>query len=141
MSLDSLNNAISSMGGSWVKLNSKEHGVLEGKVVEFEERDRRTPDGDIVYKKGTQNARKEWLFTLEVEARENDDDDGLRKFAANESAQRAIAEAVKESGKQAEVGGTLKIAVKEDPEDTYSQATYQARYTPPVEVIFDADEF
>lgn len=133
MSMDALNEAVASSGGSWVKLRTIEDGAVEGRILDFVKRDRTDPDGNVVYKKGTQTPRTEWVFTLEVdESERGDDDDGVRKLPCNESMQRAISEAIKAAGKPAEEGGTLKVGVSEDPEDSYSQATYRARYTPPV---------
>lgn len=138
MSLDALNSAAQSLGGSWVKLNDKnEHPPVEGEIVDFEIRDRTDMNGDIVYKKGTTTARKEWVITLRVDDSLIDDpnDDGLRKLSLNESGQRAVAAAIKEAGVAAETGGVLKIGVAENAPDKFSQATYRARYTPPAKPL------
>lgn len=141
MSLDELNNAVASVGGSWVKLQ-KVGDTIEGEIVAFEKRNRTDPQGNVVMKRGTDTPRIEWLFTLKVDDLEGPDDDGLRKLPANESMQRAIATAIKEAGVQAEVGGRLKVGVKADPPDTYSQAEYQARYTAPAaKVDINPDDF
>src|SRR5690606_33717812 len=106
MALDELAEAAASLGGKWVKLQKKADGAIEGKVVAFEKRNRTDPDGNVVYKRGTQTPRIEWLFTLEVdpELREGPDDDGIRKLAANESMQWAIAAAIKEAGGTPNIG-------------------------------------
>lgn len=147
MSLDTLNDAVNSMGGSWYKLFDKdEHPAIEGQILDFTERDRTDPDGNVVFKKGTTTPRKEWVFTLQTELRDADnaEDDGIRKLSLNESAQRAVAKAIKDSGQKAAVGGTLKLGVKTNAPDKFSQAEYQAKYTPGVAVIdvpIDDDEF
>lgn len=138
MSLDSLNDAVNSMGGSWYKLYLKDdHAPIEGQILDFQERDRTDTDGDVVYKKGTTTPRKEWVFTLQTSLRDpdNNDDDGIRKISLNESGQRAVAKAIKESGEKAALGGTLKVGVRADAPDKFSQAEYIARYTPPAKTI------
>lgn len=134
MSLDELNTAVASTGGGWFTLHKKEHGTLEGTVISFEKRDRTNPKGDIVYKNGTQNPRKVWTFTLKLDETspliEGPDDDGLRKFDANESAQMAIARAIREAKVTAKEGDRLKIKVKEEAaEGDYKQAEYVAVWT------------
>ena len=146
MSLDQLNQDAASLGGSWLKLRNKADGTIEGTVVSYEKRERRTPEGDVVFKKGTTTPRYVWTFTLQLDdgdARlEGPDDDGLRKFDANESAQRAIATAIKASGKPAAEGDRLKIAVKDDPESDFSQPEYQAKWTPGAPPLaIDEDEW
>ena len=144
MALDELAEAAASLGGSWVKLQKKADGAIEGKVVAFEKRNRTDPEGNVVYKRGTQTPRIEWRFTLEVdpELREGPDDDGIRKLAANESMQWAIAAAIKEAGGTPNIGDRLKVGVREDPKDSFSQATYQARWTKAAPAIdLSDDEF
>lgn len=131
MSIDALNEAVASAGGTWVKLRNLEDPAIEGVIVGFEKREKRNPDGDIIASRKTGKPRTEWVFTLQVDERDGEDDDGIRKLSCNESMQRAISEAIRASGKAAEEGGVLKVGVKADPEDSYSQADYQARYTPP----------
>ena len=60
---------------------------------------------------------------------EVDDDKGIRKFGANESAYFAILDALKEAKATAEIGDTLAIKVVKDPETTTSQADYKAQWT------------
>lgn len=140
MSIDALNEAVASSGGTWVKLRNTDDPAVEGTIVSFESRDKRNPDGDIVASRKTGKPRTEWVFTLQTADRDGEDDDGIRKLSCNESMQRAIRDAIKASGKQAEEGGTLKIGVKANPEDSYSQADYQARYTPPAAKVDLPDE-
>lgn len=143
-SLSDLNDAIATIGGNWVTLYAVEHPPVEGVIVAFEKRDRTDPDGNVVYKKGTTTPRKVWTFTIKVDELDADDanDEGLRKIDLNESAQRAVATAVKASGHHAVVGGRLKIGVKADAPDKFKQAEYQAKYTPPAATLaIDEDEF
>lgn len=132
--MDALNDEIASSGGSWVKLISSDDAPVEGTIIEFEKRDRRTPQGEVVLSKKTGKPRIEWVFTLQTDRRDDDDDDGIRKLSCNESLRFTIADAIRDAGKPAEVGGTLKVGfVSRD--DEYSQAVYQAKYTPPVKTI------
>ena len=142
MALDELAEAAASLGGKWVKLHTKADGAIEGKVVAFEKRNRTDPEGNVVFKRGTQTPRIEWLFTLEVdpELREGPDDDGIRKLPANESMQRAIAQAIKDAGGSPNTGDRLKVGVREDPRDSFSQAEYQARWTKAAPAIELTDE-
>lgn len=135
MSFDQINEEVKKSGGQFVKLTRKEHGVLEFEIVDAEVRTKTFEGAEVLSKKG--KPRKEWLFVFNVKP-ETPDDDGVRKFAANESAQFAIRDAVKAAGGKIEKGGTIKIAVKTDPENSRSQAEYQAKYTPPTKV---ADPF
>lgn len=138
MTLDALNNAVNRAGGTWLKLRTTQDPAVDGSIIDFEERDRRDPDGNVILSRKTNKPRLEWVITLQCEP-EGDDDDGVRKLAANESMQRAIADAIKASGKPAAIGGTLKVKVSEDPEDNYSQATYKAVYVPPPAI--DLEDF
>lgn len=122
--LDELNNEISKSGGTYVKLNRKEHGVLEGVILDAEVRDK-TFEGQVIVSRKSGQPRKEWLFTLDTGAEQP------VKFAANEGAQFAIRQAVKDAGGKLEKGGTLKVAVKQDPATSTQQAEYQAKYTAP----------
>lgn len=131
--LDDINRAIDSFGGQWVNLRKKTDGVLDGLVVSVEERDK-TFEGAVVLSRKTQQPRREWVFVLKTERHETDEDDGVRKFAANESAQRAIAKAVKESGRKLEVNGRLKVVVTTDPENDRDQAEYKAKYEAPAPI-------
>lgn len=142
MALDELAEAAASLGGKWVKLQKKADGAIEGTVLAFEKRNRTDPEGNVVFRRGTQTPRIEWLFTLKVdpELREGPDDDGIRKLAANESMQRAIAQAIKDAGGTPNLGDRLKVGVREDPKDTYSQAEYQARWTKAAPAIELSDE-
>lgn len=134
--LDQLNDEIASFGGEWVKLNRKEHGALEGEIVDVEVREK-SFEGQVVLSRKTGQPRKEWVVTLRVPETERDgaDDDGIRKVSLNESGQRAFAAAVKAAKAKVEAGGTLKIGVKADPATDREQAEYQARYTPPAKTI------
>lgn len=130
-------------GGRWVKLKATTDAPVEGTILAVELRDRTDPQGNVVYKKGTQTPRKEFVFTLQTGESDGQDDDGVRKFSANESMAGAIRQAENASGQKLEVGGLLKVGVKADPVDQWSQATYVARYTPPAPAspVADLDDF
>lgn len=139
--LDSINDAVQRGGGRWVKLRTKADPPIEGVLLDALERDRTDPQGNVVYKRGTQTPRKEWVLTLETSLREDGEDDGIRKVPCNEGMQIAIKAALRESGQLLKVGGTLKIGVKEDPTDSFAQAKYQARWTaPPIDFVAPADD-
>ena len=110
--LDTLNDAADAAGAGWIKLHNKDHGTIDGEVLDFEIRDRRTPDGDVVL------------------SRKIEGDEEPKRWDANESAQRAIAKALKDCGKKAAKGDRLKVRVTADPADSYSQADYEAVWTP-----------
>lgn len=141
MSIDALNEALASTGGAWVKLRDTDDNPVTGEILEFEKRDRTNPQGDIVYKRGTQKPRTEWVFTLQTEQRDPaiEDDDGIRKLACNEAMQHAIREAITAAGKTAEKGGTLKVKVSANRESEYEQAEYTAVYEAPK--VIDTDGF
>lgn len=131
MAFDEINKSINSVGGRWLKLFEKAHGVLEYVVLDAEVKDRTDTDGNVVLSKKTGKVRKVWVITFQTDLRDPEDpeDDGKRKFSANESCQFAITDAVKESGKPFATGGTLKLGVLKDASGT-AQAEYQARWTP-----------
>lgn len=137
--LDALNTAAQSMGGRWLKLRTTDDPAVDGVLLDFEQR-QKTFEGEVVRSRKSGDPRIEWVFTFQTNARDDDDDDGIRKWSANESAQRAVAAAIKEAKVKAETGGRLKVKVKADPENDRSQAEYVARYEPPVKTA-DADDF
>lgn len=141
--LDQLNQAVDKVGGTWAKLNRREHGIIEGDLVDFEIRPKTFEDKPVLNSK-TGQQREEWVLTLRVDEdnRDPDDsnDDGIRKLSLNESAQRALAAAIKESKSSAEVGGRVKGMVAEDPPNDRAQAVYKFKYTPPApKLTADAD--
>lgn len=142
MSLDYINDQISSMGGRFVKPAVK-GDMLRGEIVAAEERTK-TYEGEPVRNRKTGEPRKEWVFTLRyLDAKivspeygdkitqVKDSDDGLCIFVANESAQRAIGKASKTAGVKLAVGAVLAVAVTEDPPTATSQAEYQAQVEAP----------
>lgn len=131
--MDDLNTAVAEVGGNWRNLRTKADGALEGKVIAFDKR-HKTFEGEVVLNRKTKEPRWEWVFTLEV-----DGEADPVKYSANESAQRAIADAIRKSGNKAAIGDTLKIGVIEDPEDDRSQARYGAKWTKARQAI-DVDD-
>lgn len=127
--LDELNRDASG-GGRWVKLNRVEHGTLKGIVVDVETREK-TYKGQVVLSHKTGKPRLSRVFTLITDLRDPDidDDQGVRRFDANEGAYFAIIDAIKEAKATAEIGDTLAIKVVKDPETTTSQADYKAQWT------------
>lgn len=127
--LDDLNRDVAASGGTWVKLNRKEHGLLKGIVLEVETRDK-TYEGKVVLSSKTGKPRKSRVFTLLTDQRSDDieDDNGVRKFDANESAWFAVLDALRDAKATAEVGDTLTIEVEKDPESSTMQADYKAKW-------------
>ncbi len=118
-----INEAAQAMSGNWVKLTSKADGVIEGRVVAFETRPM-TFEGDPIKSRKTGQQRTEWVLTVLP-----DDGGEPVKFSLKESGQRAISEAIKAAGGNANTGDRLKISVKTDKETERSQPVYQARWT------------
>ena len=123
MAIDDYNNEAATAGGTWAKLRTTDDPPVEGVLRDAFKRDRTDPDGNVVYKRGTQTPRIEWVFVLEQP------DGELVKLPANEGCQIAVRKAL--DGQPLSEGGTLKVGVKENPADSFSQAEYQAKWTPP----------
>lgn len=121
--LNELNEAVKTADASWLKLQSKEDGTVEGVVLHMEQREK-TWEGDVVLSRSTGKPRVEWVFTLQVAGNEEPS-----KISFAESAQRAITKAVKEAGVNAEEGDILKIAVSKDREKQTSQPEFKAKWT------------
>lgn len=135
MSLSDLNDLAARSGGTWVNLKQK-GDKIRGRMVDFENRPK-TYEGEPVVSRKTGKQRYEFVFTLEIPAEDGTgpDDDLLRKVSLNESGQRAVIKALKDTGAQAEIGGTWEIAVAADPATKTDQAEYVARYTPPTKTV------
>jgi hypothetical protein len=125
-----INDAIASMGSRWIKQRATTDPAIDGTIVSYESRNK-TFEGAPVLNRKTGQPRVEWVFTLQTSACEDSEDDGVRRYGAAESCQRAIAEAVKQSGHKLAVGGRLQIAVIADPATDREQPTFKAKYTPP----------
>ena len=129
MSIDAMNEAIARSGGKWVKIRNAGDKIA-GRLADYEERPKTWKDAPVLNSK-TGKPRTEWVLTLEVDEADGPDDDRLRKVTANESMQRAISTAVRTSGKPAEIGGQLAVAVKSEAASDTEQAEYVANYKPP----------
>jgi hypothetical protein len=121
--MSDINTAAETLTGDWVKLTRKEHGAIEGRVIAFETRPM-TFEGDPVLNRKTGQQRTEWVLAVLT------DNDETLKFSLKEAGQRAIAEAIKQTGQPAKNGDRIKIAVKDDPPTEREQPTYQVRWTP-----------
>lgn len=117
-------------GGRWVKLKDK-GDRLDGKLVSIEVLDRTNPEGDVILHRKTGKPRKIYRVIVEVPEREDSDDDGLRIWDANESGQTAVREAYKAAGTKELIGGRFAVVLTSEAEDTYSQASYKAKFEPP----------
>lgn len=120
--LDELDQAAASMGGNWAKLRTTDDPPVEGRVLAFEQRAKQF-EGTPVLNRKTGAPRYEWVFTLDT------GDEEPTKVSLNESAQRAVAAALKQAGAKPTVGDTLKIGVRANPASDREQAEYQARWT------------
>lgn len=121
MAFDQINQSIDQMGGTWVKLLAA-GDTLTGELIDMEMRDRTDPEGMPVYKRGTQTPRRIIRVTF------RDADGETRLFDANESAQRALADAKKKSGPYAP-GGRISIKITAEG-GSMEQATYAAKWEP-----------
>lgn len=137
--LDEINAAIETAGGKWTKLRHKTDPYIDGEILAVVQRGK-TFEGQPVLSRTSGQQRQEWLFTLQTTLRDDADDDGVRKFAANESAQRAIGEAVKASGQKLAIGGKLKLAVVADAPTDRDQPTFKAKYEPPAASAVSASD-
>lgn len=136
--LDELDQAAATLGGNWAKLRTTADPAVEGRVLAFEKRPM-TFEGEPVLNRKTKEPRIEWVFTLQVAGEPEP-----VKLSLKESAQRAVADALRAAGAKPEVGDTLKIGVKSDPVDDRSQATYQAKWTKnaaPLDIPGDEEPF
>ena len=110
---------------------------------EGEVRQRTDPEGNVVLGRKSGQPRKVYRVTFEVPQakREGDEDDGLRIWDANEAGQTAIREAYKAAGTKELIGGRFAAVVTADAPDSFSQATYKAKFEPaPKTVELDDDE-
>ena len=120
-------------GGRWVKLTNP-GDKLVGELVDIDLINRTTPDGEVVLGKKSGKPRKVARVTLRVNP-EDDTDDGIRIFDANENAQNAL-----RAVGRLEAGGTLAIAIDQAAADKFSQATYRCQFKPAAPVINLADD-
>lgn len=128
MSFDELNALLATpRGGRWVKLRDAGDKIV-GELLDVEMINRTDPSGEIVLGKKSGKPRRVARIRIQIDP-ESPDDDGVRIFDANESAQTALQECVRRDGALA-AGGTIAIAVTESPKDSYSQATYAAKFKP-----------
>lgn len=129
MSFDELNNMLTApRGGRWVKLRDTGDKIT-GELIDVEMINRTDPSGEVVLGKKSGKPRRVARIRIQTADHNDPDDDGIRIFDANESAQTALAECVARDGKLA-AGGTIAIAVVGAPRDAYSQATYAAKFKP-----------
>lgn len=138
--LDEINRRLDSSGARWINLRTKTDPHLDGTIIDAEPREK-TFDGIPIMNRKTGQPRIEHVYTLQTALKEDADDNGIRKWAANESAQRAIADAKRAAGKNLEIGGRLKIAVIVDPATERDQPTFKAKYEPPAATVDDEEPF
>lgn len=132
MPFEQFKQAAEARGGRWVKLIDV-GDVFKGELIDIEVRDKRDMDGNTVLSKKTGQPRQEYKVTFRLPAGQRDDadDDGIRHFAANESAQRAIDEAYKKNGKGVNLeGAQIAVQLVEAAADKFSQAGYTAQIKP-----------
>lgn len=137
----SINDDIERGGGRFVKLREAGDAIV-GDLLAIDERTK-TWEGQPVLSRTSGEPRKEWVITLRTELSDSDDDDGVRKIAANEGLQIAIKSHMRESGQRfpATWGGRLAVGVKVGaPSPTAQVEEWSVRYTAPTgaETINDA---
>lgn len=125
MSIDEFNEQASRTGGKWVKLKTV-GDEIKGTLTAAEIVDRTDLDGSPILSRKSGKPRKVWRLTIQTDQREDGDDDGVRIFDANESAQSAIRPLL-----PLQPGGTILVRLTETAADSFSQATYQAGYKAP----------
>lgn len=130
----SLDQAAARVGGSWVKLEN-EGDMLAGTILEIDtEKQRTDPEGNVIMSRKSGKPRIVFGLLVQTDERDpdNPDDDGKRRFDANESAQYAILDAFKAWRKENPSGGVegckFYLKVAEAKKDTYSQHTYKAKF-------------
>jgi hypothetical protein len=127
MGLNDFNEMAANSGGKWIKLRELD-ATVAGELIDTEEREK-TYKGKVVLSSKTNKPRREIVVTLKVDDRTDDEDDGIRKIAADESMQRALIAAAKKTPFVA--GGRLAIKCVRAPESETDQAGYDAAFAPP----------
>jgi hypothetical protein len=122
-------------GGTWVTKDggfSKKGDRIGGTLLSIEVRDRTDPAGDVVLGRKSGKARKIYrvMFEAPTAERTGPDDDGIRIWDANEAGQTAVRDAYKAAGTKELIGGQFSARIVADAPDSYSQATYQAKFEP-----------
>lgn len=130
MGFNDVNEAIRTGGGGYTKLNTKGQ-VLEGILLDVSVRDK-VYKGKVVPSNSTGLPRKEWLFVLETK-------DGVTKFAAVESAQIAVKNALKE-GQKLEKGGKIRFEVTESSVQGEKSPEFVVEYIEPKFTTVTDDE-
>jgi hypothetical protein len=131
MTFDNIIDTAYRSGGRWLKL-TEVGDKITGDLLDIEEREKRDLDGNIVLGKKSGTPRTEWVVTIQTDD-VNVDDDGVRKFSANESAQKAIKEAIKRAGiKSSDALNNAKFAIQlvAAAPDKFSQGGYTAQIKP-----------
>lgn len=114
--------------------------VVEGTILKLEKTQQRdmTTGQPKVWEDG--NPMWQFVFTLRTELRDDQivNDDGIRKVYAKAQMEKAIRDAIRQSGHKGDiVGGTLAVKfTREEQAKTRGfnpQKVYAARFTPPAE--------
>jgi hypothetical protein len=133
------------VGGRWVKRDdfSTKGQRIDGTLRGIEVRPRTDPEGNVVVGRKSGQPRKIYRVTFEVPAgqRDGSEDDGLRIWDANEAGQTAIRTAYQHAGTKELIGGKFSARIVADAPDSFSQATYQAKFeaAPKTVELPDAD--
>ncbi len=126
--MSALNEAAARTGGQWVKLD-EEGASVTGYIISSEMTPRTDPEGNVVLARKSGNPRQVLRMRLATDLRDPDveNDDGVRIFDANESAQREIIRAYKASGLEDDTGAKFKIECTKVT-GTYEQNEVAARF-------------
>jgi hypothetical protein len=136
MSLDELNAELAKpRGGKWAKL-SEVGDRLVGTILDGETVNRTDPEGNVVLGKKSGKPRRVYRLRLQTDLRDDPEDDGVRIFDANESAQDALRACA-----PLQIGAQLAIAIVGAPADKWSQATYKAQQKTVAEPLPTEDPF
>ncbi len=121
---------------TWVKLRKITDPVIVGELIDIEITERRDPKGNVICYQKSGDPRHVWILTFEPLGT-----DEVHKVELNESAQRAMEDAIRDSGTPIRsriedgVGSSFTLRVAADPKDQYSQAEYEASHDQAVEQL------
>jgi hypothetical protein len=128
----SLDEAAARTGGRWAKLDAVGTEIVGTLIAIDTDKVRTDPDGNVVLSKKSGQPRKVYGLLIQTDNREDGDDDGKRRYDANESAQYAIIDAFKEWRKTNPTGDVegcqFWLKATEEAKDKFSQMGYKAKF-------------
>lgn len=130
--MTTLDEALARTGGRWMKIETV-GDQLVGTLVHIDlDKNRTDPDGNVILSKKTGQPRKVFGLLVQTDLREDGDDDGKRRYDANEAAQWAILDAFKAWRKENPSGDVtgceFYLRATEPAKDKFSQMSYKAKF-------------